>query len=296
MYISVQDAAKKWSISERRVRVLCSEGKIKGAYKEGRSWRIPDDEKKPEDARYKSKESIFDMIVDKKKLLDTSRPLTEGEVARLNEEFMIEYTYNSNAIEGNTLTLRETDLVLKGITIDQKPLKDHLEVLGHKEAFDLVMEIVKEKTPISETIIKQIHFLVLADKKQDRGIYRRIPVRIMGAKHIPVQPYMIEPMMQDLVRDYLIDKEHIVTRMAKFHIEFEAIHPFIDGNGRCGRLLINLELMKLGYPPIDIKFTDRVKYYDAFDDYHVNGSFTAMEELIGKYINERLDNYLSILK
>jgi Fic family protein len=155
---------------------------------------------------------------------------------------------------------------------------------------------VKEKIPISEKVIKQIHFLVLADKKQDRGIYRRIPVRIMGAKHIPVQPYMIEPKIQDLLRDYLNDKEHIVTRMAKFHIEFEAIHPFIDGNGRCGRLLINLELMKLGYPPIDIKFTDRVKYYDAFDDYHVNGSLNAMEELIGKYINERLDTYLSILR
>lgn len=296
MYISVQDAAKKWSISERRVRVLCSEGKIKSAYKEGRSWRIPDNAKKPDDGRFKSKESIFDTIIEKKKLLDISRPLTEGEIARLNEEFMIEYTYNSNAIEGNTLTLRETDLVLKGITIDQKPLKDHLEVLGHKEAFDLVTDLVKERTLISETIIKQIHFLVLLDKKQDRGIYRRIPVRIMGAKHIPVQPYLIEHKMQELIRYYLNDKEHIVTRMAKFHIEFEAIHPFIDGNGRCGRLLINLELMKLGYPPIDIKFTDRVKYYDAFDDYHVNGSLKAMEELIGKYINERLDDYLSILR
>lgn len=296
MYISAQEAAKKWNISERRVRVLCSEGKIKGVYKEGRSWRIPNDAKKPEDARYKSKESIFNMIIEKKKLLDNSRPLTEGEVARLNEEFMIEYTYNSNAIEGNTLTLRETDLVLKGITIDQKPLKDHLEVLSHKEAFDLVIELVKEKSPISETIIKHIHYLVLADKKQDRGVYRRIPVRIIGARHIPVQPYKIEPKIQDLLSDYLKDKEHIVTRMARFHIEFEAIHPFIDGNGRCGRLLVNLELMKLGYPPIDIKFTDRIKYYDAFDDYHVNGSLKAMEELIGKYINERLDNYLSFLR
>ncbi|MCU9935368.1 hypothetical protein [Mycoplasmopsis cynos] len=102
------------------------------------------------------------------------RPFTEGELARLNEEFTIEYTYNSNAIEGNSLTLRETDLVLKGLTINKKPLKDHMEAIGHKEAFDFVSELVKRKGEINEGIIKQIHYLVLADKKDDRGIYRRV--------------------------------------------------------------------------------------------------------------------------
>ena len=295
MYISVKEAATRWSISDRRVRVLCTEGKIKGAYKEGRSWRIPENIKKPNDGRVRSKESLFDMIIDKKNLLDSRRPLTQGETERLNEQFMIEYTYNSNAIEGNTLTLRETDLVLKGITIDKKPLKDHLEALSHKEAFQYVSELVKEKSEITENLIKQIHYLVLADKKQDRGVYRKIPIRIMGAKHIPVQPYLIEPKMNDLLMNYKINTEHVVTKMARFHIEFEAIHPFIDGNGRCGRLLINLELMKIGYPPIDIKFTDRIKYYNAFDEYHINGKLKAMEELIGKYMNERLDMYLAIL-
>ncbi|MCU9935357.1 hypothetical protein [Mycoplasmopsis cynos] len=112
------------------------------------------------------------------------RPFTEGELARLNEEFTIEYTYNSNAIEGNSLTLRETDLVLKGLTINKKPLKDHMEAIGHKEAFDFVSELVKRKGEINEGIIKQIHYLVLADKKDDRGIYRRVPVRIMGAARL----------------------------------------------------------------------------------------------------------------
>ncbi len=235
------------------------------------------------------------MIIEKKNLLDSRRPLTQGETERLNEQFMIEYTYNSNAIEGNTLTLRETDLVLKGITIDKKPLKDHLEALSHKEAFEFVTEIVKGKSEITESSIKQIHYLVLADKKQDRGVYRKIPVRIMGSKHIPVQPYLIEPKMNDLLMNYKTNNEHIVTKMARFHIGFEEIHPFIDGNGRCGRLLINLELMKMGFPPIDIKFTDRIKYYNAFDEYHMNGNLKAMEELIGKYINKRLDMYLAIL-
>jgi len=295
MYMAVKEAAAKWNISDRRIRVLCSEGKIPGAYQEGRGWKIPIDAEKPADGRFKSKESILAQIERKKAELDGRRPLTEGEIERLNEEFTVEYTYNSNAIEGNTLTLRETDLVLRGLTIDQKPLKDHMEAVGHKEAFDYVRELVKENAPLTEGVIKQIHYLVLADKKDDRGVYRRIPVRIMGAHHEPVQPYLIGPKMEQLLLDYAASEAHIVTKLARFHIEFEGIHPFIDGNGRTGRLLVNLELMKAGYPPIDIKFTDRVAYYDAFDAYHVRHDLSAMEGLFAGYINARLDTYLKIL-
>lgn len=296
MYITVKQAAEKWGISERRIRALCAQGKINGVYQEGRGWKIPADALKPADGRYKSKESILLIIDKKKKELDTKRPLTEGEVIRLNEEFIVEYTYNSNAIEGNTLTLRETDLVLRGLTIDKKPLKDHMEAVGHKEAFDYVRELVKNNIPLSENIIKKIHFLVLADKKDDRGVYRRIPVRIMGAAHEPVQPYLIQPKMEQLLIDFKNSNEHIVTKLARFHIEFEAIHPFIDGNGRTGRLLVNLELMKAGYPPIDIKYMDRLAYYNAFDEYHVKHNLSVMEKLFAKYINERLDKYLKILQ
>lgn len=294
MFMTVKQASEKWGISDRRVRILCAEGKIPGAYQEGRAWKIPIDAIKPADGRYKTKESLLSQIDRKKKELDGKRPLTEGELARLNEEFTVEYTYNSNAIEGNTLTLRETDLVLRGLTIDQKPLKDHMEAVGHKEAFDFVTELVKEKCEINERVIKQIHYLVLADKKDDRGVYRRLPVRIMGAAHEPVQPYLIVPKMEELLRNYLASEEHIVTKLARFHIEFEGIHPFIDGNGRTGRLLVNLELMKAGYPPIDIKFTDRIAYYNAFDEYHVKHNLKAMESLFAKYINERLDIYLKM--
>lgn len=296
MFMSVNEAAKKWGISDRRVRILCSEGKIPGAYRQGRAWKIPVDAVKPADGRYKSSESLLEMIDRKKIELDSRRPLTEGEVARLNEEFTVEFTYNSNAIEGNTLTLRETDLVLRGLTIDRKPLKDHMEAVGHKEAFDYVRELVKEQVPMSESIIKQIHYLVLADKKDDRGVYRRVPVHIMGAQHEPVQPYLIQPKMEQLMIDYGSSTEHIVTRLARFHIEFEGIHPFIDGNGRTGRLLVNLELMKAGYPPIDIKFTDRIAYYNAFDAYHVKHDLSAMEKLFAGYVNERLDTYLQMLQ
>ena len=295
MFMTAKEASLKWGISDRRIRVLCSEGKISGAYQEGRGWKIPIDARKPVDGRYKSKESLLLQIDRKKKELDNKRPLTDGEISRLNEEFIIEYTYNSNAIEGNTLTLRETDLVLRGLTIDQKPLKDHMEAVGHKEAFDFVSELVKNNVPISESVIKQIHYLVLADKKDDRGVYRKIPVRIMGAKHEPVQPYLIEPRMKQLLQDFNESTEHIVTKLARFHIEFESIHPFIDGNGRTGRLLVNLELMKVGFPPIDIKFSDRIAYYNAFDEYHVKHNLSAMENLFAGYINSRLDMYLEIL-
>ena len=296
MFMTVKQASEKWGISDRRVRILCAEGKIPGAYQEGRAWKIPIDAIKPADGRYKTKESLLSQIDRKKNELDGKRTLTEGELARLNEEFTVEYTYNSNAIEGNTLTLRETDLVLRGLTIYQKPLKDHMEAVGHKEAFDFVTELVKEKCEINERVIKQIHYLVLADKKDDRGVYRRLPVRIMGATHEPVQPYLIVPKMEELLRNYLASEEHIVTKLARFHIEFEGIHPFIDGNGRTGRLLVNLELMKAGYPPIDIKFTDRIAYYNAFDEYHVKHNLKAMESLFAKYINERLDIYLKMLQ
>lgn len=295
MFMTITEASLKWGISDRRIRTLCAEGKIQGAYQEGRCWKIPIDSLKPSDGRYKSSESIFLRIDKMKAELDSKRPLTSGEIARLNEEFIVEFTYNSNAIEGNTLTLRETDMVLRGLTIDKKPLKDHMEAVGHKEAFDFVVELVKNQKNISESVIRQIHYLVLADKKDDRGVYRKVPVRIMGAKHEPVQPYLIPVNMERLLKDYALQNEHIVQRLARFHIEFEAIHPFIDGNGRTGRLLINLELMKAGYPPIDIKFTDRIAYYNAFDEYHLKHNILPMANLFAKYLEERLSFYLRIL-
>ena len=295
MYISVKQAAEKWGISDRRVRILCAEGKIPDVIREGRSWKIPENAKKPKDGRYRSAESLLEMIDRKKTELDTRRPLTEGEIARLTEEFVVEFTYNSNAIEGNTLTLRETDMVLRGLTIDQKPLKDHMEAVGHKDAFYFVRDQVKEQAPLSERVIKQIHYLVLADKEEDRGVYRRVPVRIMGAKHEPVQPYLIQPKMEQLLEAYKNSTEHIIPRLAQFHIEFEGIHPFIDGNGRTGRLLVNLELMKAGYPPIDIKFADRVAYYNAFDEYYGKHNLGAMEKLFAGYVSEKMDRYLAML-
>lgn len=290
---TVSQAAQKWNISERRIRVLCAEGKIPGAVQIGRGWRIPFDAVKPADGRITRAENLLASIDEKKRLLDTFRPFTQSELERLNEQFTTEYTYNSNAIEGNTLTLRETDLVLRGLTIDKKPLAHHLEAIGHKEAFDYVVSLAQKNEPLSERV-KDIHYLVLADKKEDRGVYRKIPVTIAGASHEPVQPYLIQPKLESLLLDYANDRSHIVTKLARFHIDFEAVHPFIDGNGRTGRLLVNRELMKAGYPPINIKFADRLAYYDAFDAYHVHHNLGAMEPLFAHALHERLDFYISV--
>ena len=293
--MNVKEASTKWGISERRVRTLCSTGQIVGAVHNGRSWFIPNSAEKPTDGRHKDFQDLLNSIESKWQKLNNCRPLTKGEMARLYEEFAVEYTYNSNAIEGNTLTLRETDYVLRGLTIDKKPLRDHLEAVGHKEAFDYVCQLVKEHRPLTKSTICNIHHLVLANQPEDRGIFRRIPVRILGANHTPPQPYLIEPLIEQLLEQYNKSTENIVLRLAKFHIQFEAVHPFIDGNGRTGRLLVNLELMKAGYPPIDIKFTDRIKYYDAFEKYHGNENINPMAKLFAEYLNQQLTHYLSII-
>jgi Fic family protein len=120
----------------------------------------------------------------------------------------------------------------------------------------------------------------------------------MGAAHEPLQPYLIESQMEKLMSDFSRNKKvmHIIERVARFHLEFEGIHPFIDGNGRTGRLILNLELMQNCYPPINVKFTDRRRYYSAFDSYYRDNDVSPMIKLIAGYVDERLDKYLSVIR
>ncbi len=286
---NIKDIAKLWNISERQVRYLCERGQIIGAKKEGKEWLIRDNPQ-----RLSKKEVLTNRVYELQKHLKDCRPLTEGEKAKLNELWSAQYTYNSNAIEGNTLTYQETTLVLQGITIDKKPLKDHLEVIGHKFAFEYISLISNEKV-ISSKIIKDVHSLLLANQMQENGIYRKIDVLIGGAVNKPTPPFLIEKSIEKLIKKYKKSKKEFFEKVALFHLKFEGIHPFIDGNGRCGRLILNLMLMQEGFLPIDIKYTDRLKYYDCFKEYFEKGNYKPMVKLIVDYETERLEGYLKSL-
>jgi Fic family protein len=303
-WIGVTAAAKQWGVSTRRVRVLCEAGVVQGAEKPQGRWRIPADAPKPADGRHSRNLDIradfiplfreADALRDE---LARRRPLSQAERERLREEFTIEYTHDSNAIEGNTLTLSETALVLQGVTIDRKPLKDHLEVVGYKEAYEYIEQLAREQRELTNHEICAIHSLVLADRKEDRGRWRNVPVNIEGALTTPALPAQIEPMMSALLADMgtLYRQLHIVEKVALFHLRFEGIHPFTDGNGRTGRLLMNLQLLQAGFPPINVTFADRHRYYDAFDDYAKSGSPKAMTSLIANYLEQRLESMTDIL-
>ena len=228
--------------------------------------------------------------------LKAIRPLSPGSIRRLSEDFMIDYTYNSNAIEGSTLTLDETALVLKeGMTIAKKPLQHHLEAIGHRDAYYYIEDLVKNKSPFDEKTIKDVHSLVLMDRHLDRGVYKSVPVMI--GTFSPCQPFEVPVKMEQLMAAYAADMQrlHVIERAALFHLEFETIHPFIDGNGRVGRLLLNFELMREGFPPINIKFTDRDTYYACFKHYHDNNNdhLKMMELVLGYAVNE-LKRYIEI--
>lgn len=223
--------------------------------------------------------------------LKSLKSLNESEVKRLGEEFIIDYIYNSNALEGNTLTLRETALIIsEGMTIPQKPLKDHIEVIGHRDAFKYILTLDNQEEPLSERIIKDIHSLILMNDNINRGAYRSIPVIIEGSQIEPVKPNLILSQMSDLISEYQKVKEesHIIESIADFHLKFEDIHPFIDGNGRTGRLILNLELMKSELLPVNIKFADKVRYYNSFDSFYETKKPSCLTEMIVEYEIEEL--------
>jgi len=168
--------------------------------------------------------------------LDQYPSFNEGELARLREHFMVENTYHSNAIEGNTLTLHETRLVaIEGLTIHQKPLREHLEVIGHRDAFEYIAALSDHSELLSERVIKEIHALVLMNDTKNKGVYRKVPVQISGALDETSEPAQIENGMKQLLVNYHADTKHPLEKIAEFHLLFERIHPFIDGNGRSGR-------------------------------------------------------------
>lgn len=213
---------------------------------------------------------LLHRIDEAKALIDKHRPLPKSIVSRLREEMLVEWTYNSNAIEGNTLTLRETKLaLLEGITVRNKSLTEYLEAVNHKDAIAFVEELASAKHKISERNIREIHSLVLKEIDQEyAGKYRDMNVRIAGSAHTPPDSVKVKELMRKFIKTKLNSKEHPVVEAALAHHELVSIHPFVDGNGRTARLLMNLILIKQGYFPAVILKNDRLKYYDVLENAH----------------------------
>ncbi|WP_019392771.1 Fic family protein [Priestia filamentosa] len=241
---------------------------------------------------------MFEQIDRKKVKLDTLRPLPKYTLKSLREKLLLEWTYNTNAIEGNTLTINETKVVLEGITVGGKTMREHLEVINHRDAIAYVEEIVQKGEPLTEWQIKNLHRLVLKGIDDEyAGVYRDQQVFIAGAKHTPPAPYLIKEQMEQLIDWYENEaqKLHPVERGAMLHAIFVGIHPFIDGNGRTSRLLLNLELMKAGFPAVVIKVENRLAYYEALDKSHTTKNYHDFIQLIVKEVEDSLNLYLSAL-
>jgi Fic family protein len=302
--MTTKEASLKWGISDRRIRILCTEGKIEGAVKIGRNWSVPSNAMKPIDNRTKIKSEFegldyfFNLIDEQKKAIDQRRPLTKNQYNTLRNNLIIEWTYNSNAIEGNTLTLSETKVVLEGITIGGKSVVEHLEAINHRDAILFLESIVDRQEEISEWNIRNLHQIILKDiDNLNAGKYRMENVLIGGAKHIPPDYLVVPVQMQKLV--YEDNREwihyHPVVRAALLHGEFVKIHPFIDGNGRTARLLLNLVLMSNGYPPIVIKKESRLAYYEALDTAHTTLNYSKFVHLIATLVFEAQQLWMKIL-
>ena len=237
-----------------------------------------------------------------KSRLSELRPLPAEALKKIEEAFAIEYTYESNRIEGNTLTLQETELVVnEGVTIAGKSMREHLEAINHAEAIDYIKDFAKSELEISERTIKEIHALVLHGiNRENAGRYRTVPVMIAGSQQLPPQPYLIEKQMEDFILNFQqmeIQGVHPILIAAYLHDELVRIHPFIDGNGRTSRLLMNLYLLRKGYTLVSLKGSndEKIAYYKALEASHTEKQPEVFQVFVAEAVRNSLKRYLSVL-
>jgi len=244
----------------------------------------------------------FDEIDRLKEELDRYRPLPAAALRNLEEVYQVEWTYNSNAIEGNTLSLLETKLVLEeGLTIGGKKLREHFEVINHSGAIHFVRDLVDRQIELSEYIIKSLHQLVLKNiDDENAGRYRQNNVGVSGSKHIPPHYMVVAEQMEKLIDWYLKEQDqlHPIELAARFHFQYVYIHPFVDGNGRTARLLMNLILMKNGFPPAIVKAesSSRAAYYTSLEAASTQNEIGDFITLISDCAKESLQRYIQSVK
>ncbi|MBI5135115.1 Fic family protein [Candidatus Uhrbacteria bacterium] len=239
-------------------------------------------------------------LEEKLNTLNALRPLPASAVRKLREQFQIEMTYHSNAIEGNSLTLKETFLVInEGITVRGKPLKDHLEAKDHHAALEYLYDLIEKdkKHTISELLIRTLHQIIMQDTDREwAGRYRNANVMIGGATHTPPDALEVPHKMRELIAwlNTQKTKHHIVELSALLHHKLVHIHPFFDGNGRTARLAMNVLLMRAGYPLVVILNNDRKKYYDVLAKADT-GVYEPLIRFIAQSVGRSLDIYLKTL-
>ena len=237
----------------------------------------------------------IDSLKDK---LDTFRKLDSYRIAQALE---LEYTFESNRIEGNTMTLRETDLVInEGLTISGKSMREHLEAINHQEAIAYIKQLMERNTLLNEREVLCIHNLILRGiNPEDAGKYRKVQVMIKGSSHLPPQPFMVAKEMEDFFIWYEINKKrlHPVILAAELHERLVTIHPFIDGNGRSSRLVMNLILLQHGYVIANIKgdYDNRMRYYNALEVAQTKNNKDDFLMFIAQIEKESLERYLNII-
>ncbi|MDR1983602.1 MAG: Fic family protein [Prevotellaceae bacterium] len=234
--------------------------------------------------------------------LQAIRPLPMEALNKIKAALEMEYTYESNRIEGNTLTLQETALVVsEGVTISGKSMREHLEAINHAQAIDFIKDIATADIEITERTIKEIHAIILHSiNREQAGKYRNVPVMIVGSKYVPPQPYLVAPQMEQFIREYQSMKAngtHSVLIAAFLHDELVKIHPFIDGNGRTSRLLMNLYLLSNGYTITTLKGDNEAKqaYYKALEQSHTNNNREPFYFLVADAVKKSLETYINII-
>jgi Fic family protein len=230
-----------------------------------------------------------------------SRPLNATQLKKLKEYFAIKYTYDSNRIEGNTLTLQETQLVVKeGVTISGKSMREHLEAINHSEAVDFLEALISEKEALNKRSLLDLHRLVLKSiDSANAGIYRNVPVSISGSEFMPPQPFLLDKLMEDYFIHYTRQRKilHPVILAAEMHERLVSIHPFIDGNGRTSRLIMNFILLQHGFTIAILKgdATSRIQYFKALQEVQLNNNPEPFYELVIERCIASLQEHLNLV-
>ncbi len=238
----------------------------------------------------------WELLLQKKEQLDQIRnTLPKEALESFDRSFDIEYAHNSTAIEGNTLTLIQTKAILEdGLSVGGKTIREIYEVANHAKAFTYVKKRIAEGHPLDEAVMKDIHALLM-ENILIGGIYRNVEVRISGAGFRPPSPNEMYRQIKDFFADLPYRTDSNAVELAAWtHAEFVKIHPFVDGNGRTSRMLMNYQLMAQGFLPVSIAKEDRLEYFDALEAYAVSGNLIPFTDLIAALEEVRLDEYLSI--